>query len=224
MDIITSTDRRGEHWRSKVEKGAAPTPWKHTAFWAAQRDKINNEFMLRAAAGRIVCPRLPWNLPEAGTVGNTSRALWMHLMVAHSDGLIKLEHAAESRKGFMGIVGFLVPQERRTQFDAGLFPTLAGFGDSEFPFQRKTLAKIWHYAGLVESQLNGSVSVRYDAGVRARMKASARRIEDRRRGKPSRPRVDVKEVRARLVRAEALLKRALAEMEAAQALLSVSCI
>ena len=166
---VAKADRRGQHWKDKVAQGAGPTPSRATAEWAAVRERKEAEVaaLLRE---RGIDPTMPWNRPGARRLGNTGKVLYMLLVEHRLRGRVALDWAAGGG-GFCGIERVVVAGEHREAFDAGLIPSACSREMAGPQPQRKTVAKMWRTAGLVERMEGGGLVYEYDEGVRRRIKA-----------------------------------------------------
>lgn len=135
---------------SKSEIARSVEPWAHTKAWAELRAKTEAEYFALAQAMGIQNAFVPWK--TAGwkrVLGNTGKALWLHLMMCHWKGLVKLAIGRNVEEGFLQIMGFTIPADKVEEFDKGLFPTTGGLASR---LKYKSVRKIWRTAGFDTSR------------------------------------------------------------------------
>ncbi len=94
----------------------------------------------------------------------------MDLHMHAANGTVELE-CRDTREGFFGIVRFVVPEEGRTAFDAGLIPSSAWVRRQVGGKVANKQVRKWETAGFRERPLNGAaLAYEYDAAVFAKQK------------------------------------------------------
>jgi hypothetical protein len=148
-------DNRGKHWKSKVDEGCPPTPWKGNQFWSALKNEMERQFNPAV---------LPWNFENQRKTGSASKVIFMQLLLNRGARIVQVIEG----EGFYGISEFLVPALHRSAFDEGAVPS----ADSQHGEARKRFSKIWETAGFREQRLgDGGLKYVYDDALFLKQKA-----------------------------------------------------
>jgi hypothetical protein len=164
-------DNRGKHWRIKVEQGTPPVPSKGNTAWAHQRKLKEAEFE-RFAQSKQLPANLPWRTRGGRPCGNIQKVMFMDLLMHAARGVVLLECGAAS-EGFFGIVRFVVPEEGRPAFDAGLVPSAAWKREQVGGRRANAQVRRWETAGFRERPLprfGAALAYEYDPSVYAKHK------------------------------------------------------
>ena len=98
----------------------------------------------------------------------------MDLCMHEARNVVLLERGAAS-EGFFGIVRFIVPEEGRAAFDAGLIPSAAHERQRVGGKRANAQVRKWETAGFVERPLHGAaLEYEYKPAVYAKQKAQQR--------------------------------------------------
>jgi hypothetical protein len=108
----------------------------------------------------------------------------MQLMIFKWQNIVEIEF--KQKEGFMGILKVFVPNDKCKIFNKDMFPSMKNFKESDtiFPFHYKTLVKIWHTAGFIESNtVNNDYIFEYNSDIYETHAKRNLRIENNRKQK-----------------------------------------
>ena len=168
-----------------VKRGRGVEPWTFAKAWVEKRVAIEERYqevmtevtrsMPKEEAVSLVAP---W---EGLRVGNSGRVLYMELMLHRHDGTVELTmfpREERDRGGrWHGIKKITVPADKRSDFDAGIVPSLvsctqralvdgARSAQSASPINYKTVHRIWRRSGFLEKLLHdGSLEYTYTSCI-----------------------------------------------------------
>ena len=167
-------DNRGKHWRQKVAEGKPPVSSKGNEEWARRRQAKEAEFAASMHHHQLPAS-LPWKLSQGRACGNIQKVMYMDLCMHEASGAVQRVERREVSEGLFGIVRFVVPEEGRPAFDAGLVPSTARVREQVGGKRANAQVRRWETAGFRERPRGGAeLEYVYDPAVYAKQKAQQR--------------------------------------------------
>ena len=162
---VLPENRRGVHWREKVERGEFSSPTIYGQVWAETLKKHVSELeaVLRLKSTEDYV--LPWNRPECrgNAFGNMGKAIYTKLITLSLEEKIEIRFAQNAGRlamqcadeGFMGITGFTIKEQGALDQGPdgyGEIHTVSWYKQNGKMLARKTIKHCWNSLGLDESR------------------------------------------------------------------------
>jgi hypothetical protein len=162
------TDGRGKQQAQRFRDGVSHAPSKGNQTWFEIKKDMAETYLAYASQLGLKHESFPWEEEGTDVTGNTSKTLWMYLIVSGWERLASVKLNANPKKGFFGIERIVVKRTDLDKFNRGMFPIvcpalrrmiagtnkqpeLIGYNQplGSLSLTRRVLDTAWRTAGLV---------------------------------------------------------------------------